>query len=97
MFKGKAEESGCSTVLTFGSMKANQNYGNPLLNPLRTVGSLAKLKSSSGLLCSSLKSAITWLGGINFVLAKVLTSFACSKCGRFDSIGAGPKGTQGRN
>ena len=34
---------------------------------------------------------------MNLVLAKVLTSFACNECGRFDSVGAGPKGTQGRN
>ena len=54
---------------------ANQNYGNPLLNPLRTVGSWAKLKSSSGsLLCSSLKSAITWLGG-NTCAGKVTFCF----------------------
>lgn len=75
MFKGTAEESRCSTVLSFGSMKANQNHGNPLLNPLRTVGSWAKLKSSSGsLLCSSSKSAITWLGG-NTCAGRVTFSF----------------------
>lgn len=39
MFKDTAEESGCSTILGLGSMKANHHYGNPLLNPLRTVGS----------------------------------------------------------
>eukprot|EP00434_Breviolum_minutum_P043948 symbB.v1.2.039196.t1/scaffold6379.1/size18568/2 len=44
------------------SMKANHHYGNPLLNPLRTV----------------------------------LTSFACNECGRFDSVGAGPKGRPDR-